>query len=896
MTTPLRSQYLALKRQYPDVILFFRLGDFYETFDEDAKIVSSVCDIVLTSRPVGVDQRVPLAGVPYHAVEGYVAKLINAGYRVAIAEQVGNEPPKGEKVVPRVVRRVITPGTVVEPGLLEDKSNNYLAAVVLEDHHLGPAPRAGLAYVDVTTGEFAATETADGSDAVQQLSEELARLRPAELLYPAREVRPTGHASRTVPDDRATRAARADMPPVAVEDSRATPYAAWHFEEETARQALLSHFGTSSLEGFGLSQMPLAVRAAGALIQYLRDTQRDSLPQLTALRTYSVAEFMTLDHATRRNLELTESIRGGTVRGSLLWVLDATLTPMGGRLLRRWLHQPLLDVAALNRRLDGVEAWYRNSTLRAELRQALRGFGDLERLTNRAVQGVALPRDLVAIRAALSRVEEIRSVLARLTAASGGPQPSSQGFPDSVELDPCQDLADLLRDAISEQPPATLATPGVIRRGFSAELDGIHLATRDARAWISGLEQAERNRTGIKSLKVGYNKVFGYYIEVTKANTELVPDNYIRKQTLVNAERYVTYELKEYESLVLNAEERIVELEGQLYRAVMARVAAASDRLLATARAIAELDALSALAEVAEANRYARPEIASDDVIDIKAGRHPVVERPMEGESFTPNDAYLSPEQAIVVLTGPNMSGKSTFLRQVALIVLMAQIGSFVPADAAHIGVVDRIFTRIGASDEIARGQSTFMVEMIETANILHNATSRSLLILDEIGRGTSTYDGLAIAWAVIEYIHNHPRLRSKTLFATHYHELTDLADRLPHVVNMNVAVTEQGDSVVFLHKIVPGAADRSYGIHVGQLAGLPKAVVSRAQEILGDLEASGAAGPRRSALPPTLYQLPLFSREEPIVAELRALDVNALSPLEALNKLYDLQQRARKG
>ena len=890
MSTPMRAQYLAMKQQYPDVILFFRLGDFYETFDDDAKIVASVCDLVLTSRPVGDGERVPLAGVPYHAVEGYVARLIGAGYKVAIAEQLGSEPQKGEKVVSRVVRRVVTPGTLVEPGLLTDKANNYIASLLVEND------RAGLAYADITTGEFAATEIDDGANASRRAAEELARLGPAELLIPLRPPVHVGSRPRPSIDPGTANAAGSDtsahfggdLAAALPADHRTSPYPAWRFEKDTAQQALLAHFGAASLEGYGLGEKELALRAAGALLQYLEETQRDGLGQLTDLHLYDTSEFMTLDTATRRNLEITAGLRSGTPQGSLIGILDQTLTPMGARLLRRRINQPLLSVSAINHRLDIVGVFFADALTRSEIRQLLKHLGDLERWTNRAVLDIAQPRDLLGIRDALARVDDIRALLARLEGLV-----SLFGLD---ELDPCDDVVSLVANAIADDPPATLTTSGVIRPGYSAELDGIHLATRDARTWIAGLEAVERQRTGIKSLKVGYNKVFGYYIEVTKANSELVPGDYIRKQTLVNAERYITPQLKEYEALVLNARERVLELEGQIYRLLLDQIAATAPRLLRTATALAEIDHVAALAEAAEANHYVRPRVDDSDVVDIKNGRHPVVERMPAGEQFTANDTYLSSDRAIVILTGPNMSGKSTYIRQVAMIVLMAQIGAFVPADSARIGLVDRIFTRIGASDEISRGQSTFMVEMVEAANILHNATPRSLLILDEIGRGTSTYDGLAIAWAVVEYVHNHPRLRSRTLFATHYHELTDLADRLPHVLNYNVAVAEQGDAVVFLHRIVPGAADRSYGVHVAQLAGLPRPITSRAQEILADLEATGAAGPRRSVAPPTMYQLPLFSRQDPILAEIEALDVNSLSPLDALNKLYELQQRLTKG
>ena len=863
MTTPMRRQYLELKRQFKDTILFFRLGDFYETFDDDAKIVASVCDVVLTSRPVGNDLRVPLAGVPWHSVEGYVARLIQAGYKVAIAEQQGETPVDG--LVPRLVNRIVSAGTVVEPGLLPEKRNNYLAAVVRQED------RAGVAYADITTGEFATTEFS-GADVAQRVHEELARLQPAELLTVEDAAALPGEASLAA-------GALTRLPP-------------WRFELATAQRALLDHFRVHTLAGYGCESKPLAISAAGALLQYLREMQPSALAQLTSLFTYSLTEFMVLDEATRRNLELTESIRGSDNRHTLLAVLDDTRTPMGARLLRRRLGQPLLDLAQLDARLGAVAAFQQHGMARAELLALLKGFGDLERWVNRVVQRIALPRDLLGIRQALAKVNEARRIIGQMRPAADA---AALFAALAARLDPCADVESLLSQAIVEEPPATLQHVGIIRPGFSAEIDAVVAASKDAKTWVANLEGTERARTGIRSLKVGYNKVFGYYLEVSTANAHLVPPDYMRKQTLVNGERYITPKLKEMESIILHADERQLELEQQVYRSVLDQVAAQAGRLLALAQALAELDVYAALAEVAARNRYVRPELADDGVIEIKAGRHPVVELTQREEPFVPNDVSLHPEQAIVILTGPNMAGKSVFLRQVALITLMAHIGSFVPADSAHVGLVDRVFTRVGAADDIARGQSTFMVEMVEAANILNHASSRSLLILDEIGRGTSTYDGMAIAWAIVEHIHNHPRLRAKTLFATHYHELTDLAVRLPHVVNFSLAVAEEGGRVVFLHKIVPGKADRSYGVHVAELAGLPRTVIARADEILADLEAKGAAGPRKLGIAAGPRQLGLFVTSHPIVEDLKKLDVNGLSPLAALNVLFELQQRARQ-
>jgi DNA mismatch repair protein MutS len=859
--TPVRQQYLDTKRQYQDCLLLFRLGDFYETFDEDAEIISRELDIVLTSRPVGKGIRAPLAGIPYHALDNYLVKLIEKGYHVAIAEQVGDQPTKG--IFPRKVVRVVTPGTLIEPSLLPGDANNYLAAVVLDSNlsDVGSITRAAIAYADITTGEFAVTELdyVDGAP----LRAELTRLHPAEIIHPDNIILPNGAGGHT------------------------SPLPAWRFEPGRCAESLRNHFNASTLEGFGLKNAALAVRAAGAILQYLKETEPAALSLLTSLRHYSLNEFMTLDAATRRNLELTETLRPtqgdalrGEVKGSLLGVLDQTVSPMGKRLLRQWVSQPLLDLAKIQIRQSGVEFFFSGGMVRAELRAALKPLADLERLTNRILSGHAQPRDLVALRETLRRIPAILNVLP----SGAAPIQATLNL-----LSPCSDALSQLESSIADDPPATTQNTGIIRPGYSAELDGVISASAHARDWINNLEALERERTGIKTLKVGYNKVFGYYIEISAGQAANAPKDYLRKQTLVNAERYITPEMKEYETLVLNAEERIREIELRLFKEICASLSVSAPILLNTARALAELDCLAALAEVAAHNGYTRPEVSDTSIFDIRDGRHPVVEHFLAGERYIPNDITFEPGEIVRVITGPNMSGKSTYLRQAAIIALMAQMGSFVPAASAQIGLVDRIFTRIGAQDEIHAGQSTFMVEMIETANILHHATQRSLLILDEIGRGTSTYDGVSIAWAVVEHIHNHPHLRAKTLFATHYHELTQLADLLPGVRNYNVAVTEAEGKVVFLHKIIPGGADRSYGIHVAQLAGLPRPVIQRAGEIMSELEKTSGRAVKIN--PVAAQQVALFPETNPLLEELKGIDTNSLSPIEALNKLFEWQK-----
>jgi DNA mismatch repair protein MutS len=851
--TPLRRQYLKIKQRYPETIVFFRLGDFYETFDDDAKITAREMEITLTSREMGKGQRVPMAGIPFHALDNYLAKLINKGYKVAICEQM---TPPGKGLVEREVIRVVTPGTVVEPGLLSDKSNNYLVSLVIQGEE------AGISYVDITTGEFATTQLP-----ASQISDELERLHPAELLLP--ESLDAG--GLTLP----TSVTRLDD---------------YWFDLETAYQTLIDHFAVASLEGYGCAHLPLAMRAAGSIVHYLQENQKAALGQLDHLATYSTQSFMVLDAHTRHNLELFASARWGASSGSLLSVIDLTETAMGGRLLKKWLGQPLLDINQLVSRQEAIAWFCENTLVRHKVMSLLGDIADLERLVNRIRGGTATPRDLVALRFSLEKLSEVKAEVEEV-----------EGFPAllSAELKPCPDVMDLIAQAIVDEPGASLEHGGVIRAGFSHELDEIRQASSEAKRYLANLERQERERTGIKSLKVGYNKVFGYYIEVSKSNLGLVPESYIRKQTLTGGERFFTPELKEYESVILNAQDRIVELEATIFRQVCQQIASVGERILSSAKALAQIDVFCSLAEVAVRYRYVRPELTADEAITIKGGRHPVVERSLSGDGFVPNDTYLcNKDTQLIILTGPNMSGKSTYLKQVALIVLLAQIGSFVPVDIATIGIVDRIFTRIGAQEDLAAGQSTFMVEMIEAANILNNASPKSLIILDEIGRGTSTYDGLSIAWAVAEFIHNHPRLRAKTVFATHYHELVELASFLPRVKNFNVAVTEEEGKVIFLRKVVPGGADKSYGIHVAQLAGLPASVVHRAQEVLAGLESSQPRQKQHKAIRPKkepTQQLPLFGDKSPLIEEISQLDIDSMSPLEAITKLYELKRKAKE-
>jgi DNA mismatch repair protein MutS len=879
---PMRRQYLQIKSRYPEHILLFRMGDFYETFDGDAEVAARVLDIVLTGRDMGKGNRVPLAGIPYHAADGYIAKLIGAGYKVAICEQIG-EPTKGRGLVERDVTRVVTPGTIVDPSMLDARTNNYIASVVINGQ------RAGIAYADITTGEFLTTEIREESDeeTLLALGRELLRLGAAEIVV-----------STDLTDSLAL--PQSSWLPESASLSKTD---AWRWTEERATTSLLRHFEVDSLDGFGATGKPFAVRAAGGLLQYLEETQLSGLNQITSLGTYSTSGFMTLDAQTRRNLELTESARGDR-KLSLTAVLDQTRTPMGARLIRKWIGQPLLDADTLNARLDDVEWFTTHPAERAKTRQVLGGIGDIERLSNRITTGIATPRDLGQLRGALSVLPDLA--------------PLVDGLPGKPSIPEVSPVTDLLQAALVDEPPALLGKGAVFRPGYASELDGHRARAKEAREWIANLERTERELTGIKTLKVGYNKVFGYYLEVTSAalaNAErermangqtgsALPDDYIAKQTLANATRYFTPQLKEYETLVLTAEDTLGELEADQYRKLIRQLSGYTERMIGVAAAIAYIDCVANLAEVAIDRNYTRPELRYDDAIHIEDGRHPVLETTMPAGEYVPNDARLDTEHdQVVILTGPNMAGKSSFLRQVALITLMAQIGSFVPAERASVGIVDRIFTRIGAQDDISTGQSTFMVEMLEMANILNHASPQSLVVLDEIGRGTSTYDGLSIARAIVEYVHNAPSLGCKTLFATHYHELTELADVLPRVTNYRMDVLEDGERVVFLRKVVPGNADKSYGVHVARLAGIPKAVTRRAEEILADLEQheygsqnrSGRRAAMKQPVPSAAPQMQLtfFDAPNPVVERLKELEIESLTPLDAIRVLFELQKEA---
>ena len=868
MASPIRKQYLEIKSRYPDALLLYRMGDFYETFDEDARLAARDLEIVLTQRDMGQGEVVPLAGIPYHALDSYLAKLVRKGHRVAIAEQTSE--PDGRTLVSRDVVRVVTPGTVIEPGMLDSGANNYLVAVA------PGGAQSGIAFVDITTGEFAVTQLPSGA-----VPQEIARLAPSELLLPEGGEVPAfaGMTEGTgMTESHVTRVDRAAFAPNA------------------ARRRVLDHFGVRSLDAFGCEGLEFATAAAAVVLDYVGGTHMAALPLLTGLRTYSTDAFMALDPQTRRNLELFEGGRWGAKGQSLLSVLDQTQTPMGARALRRWVGQPLLDIDALERRLDAV-AWLHASDVRRQrIRAELAEVSDLERVVQRVGTGLAVPRELVGLRRSLERVPALRS----LTEEAG----ADLAWLTS-ELDPCAGAVERIAAAIADDPQGDVGQGRVVREGYSEEMDEVRMAAQDARSYIAGLERKERERTGIPNLKVGYNKVFGYYLEVSNAHSASVPEDYVRRQTLVNAERFYTQELKEHENRVLSAGDRLQELEAAIYKQVCRETASHTSAILATAAALATLDALLSLAEAAVRYGYVRPVLDESERLVLRDARHPVVERFLPSGAFVPNDADLSTdENQLVILTGPNMAGKSTYLRQVAVAVLMAQIGSFVPAAEAHVGLVDRIFTRVGLQDDLATGQSTFMVEMVETAAILHHATRRSLVILDEIGRGTSTFDGLSIAQAVAEHIHDASRLGCRTLFATHYHELTALADRLPRVRNLSVAVSDRDGEVVFLHRIVTGGADRSYGVHVAQLAGLPRPLISRARELLAEHEGMPATGRARGRRPlpgaPPQSAMPLFGGVPPeasrILAELRGLDLDNLTPRQAFDLLAELRERAGEG
>ena len=877
--TPMMQQYKKTKEEFKDCILFYRLGDFYEMFFDDAKIVSKELELTLTGKNCGLEERAPMCGVPFHAVEGYLSKLVSRGYKVAICEQV-EDPAQAKGLVKREVIRVVTPGTNLNAQALDESRNNYIMSIVYV------SDRFGISFADVTTGDYFVTEV----DSVRKLLDEMYKFSPKEVICNEALV----------------------MSGVDMEDLKErlhlTMYAleSWYFDDELCQRALLEHFRVSSLKGLGAADFGCGVIAAGALLRYLTETQKTSLSHMSKLQPYISGNFMVIDSSSRRNLELVETLREKQKRGSLLWVLDKTKTAMGARTLRGYVEQPLIQKEEIERRLQAVEELNSQMITREELREYLSPVYDLERLIGRISYQTANPRDLIAFKTSLGMLPHLKTLLMDFQS------PLLQEIQNDLDVLP--DLYELIESSVLEEPPVTIREGNIIKDGYHEEVDRFRKAKTEGKSWLAEIETKERERTGIKNLRIKFNKVFGYYLEVTNSYKDLVPEDYIRKQTLTNAERYITPELKELEDTILGAEEKLTALEYELFTDIRDRIAAEVLRIQRTAKAVARLDVFTSLAFVADKNHYVRPKINGQGVVDIQKGRHPVVEQMIPENMFISNDTYLDNDSnRISVITGPNMAGKSTYMRQTALIVLMAQIGSFVPAERADIGIVDRIFTRVGASDDLASGQSTFMVEMNEVSNILRNATANSLLILDEIGRGTSTFDGLSIAWAVIEHIADKKLLGAKTLFATHYHELTELEGTMEGVNNYCIAVKEKGDDIVFLRKIVQGGADRSYGIQVAKLAGVPESVIERAKELAEELSRAdisvkakniaeeGRAKGKQKKKPKRydevdLEQISLFDtvKNEDVIRELEELDLPNMTPMEAMNTLNRLQNRLK--
>ena len=876
--TPMMQHYLKTKEENKDCILFYRLGDFYEMFFEDAKIASKELELTLTGKSCGLEERAPMCGVPFHAADTYINRLVAKGYKVAICEQV-EDPKLAKGIVKREVIRIVTPGTNIDMQSLDETKNNYIMSIVYL------ADKYGVATCDVTTGDFFVTEV----DSERKLLDEMNKYAPSEVIC-----NEAFYMSGVDIEDMKNRLS------IAV-----SSLDAWYFGDELAKETLLSHFKVASLQALGLEDYDCGVISAGALLKYLYDTQKNSMEHILAIHPYSIGKFLILDSSTRRNLELVETLREKQKRGSLLWVLDKTKTAMGARLLRSYVEQPLIEKAEIIKRQKFIETLNKQAITRDEFREYLNPIYDLERLITRISYQTANPRDLIAFRNSIEMLPPIRTLLADVDCA----------LADEIkaDFDCLEDLYELIESSIQEEPPISVREGDIIKDGYNEEVDRLRSAKTQGKSWLADVEAKEREKTGIKNLRIKYNKVFGYYLEVTNSFKDQVPDYYVRKQTLTNAERYITPELKELEDTILGAEDRLVSLEYELFRQVRQQIGDNVLRILKTAKAIAKLDVFASLALVAQQNNYCKPKINESGTIDIKNGRHPVVEKMIPNGMFIDNDTYLdNGKNRISIITGPNMAGKSTYMRQTALIVLMAQIGSFVPAESANIGIVDRIFTRVGASDDLASGQSTFMVEMNEVANILRNATSDSLLILDEIGRGTSTFDGLSIAWAVVEHISNPKLLGAKTLFATHYHELTELEGKLDNVNNYCIAVKEKGDTIVFLRKIVKGGADKSYGIQVAKLAGLPESVIDRANEIVNELLANdisdiaknitvdksgGTSRKKKEHLDEVdLAQMSLFdtTSDDSIIDELRNIEISNLTPLDALNKLNELQNKVK--